>query len=185
MRDTKSSIFRGLAILLLLAAAISFCIAIVDVVYTTEEQDVHGYWILLAGWLGFLFFQFAWFANPLTVLSLLLMRKHPWWALFVSALALMCMAQAFLFSEIPTDTHGNTTTIISRGVGFYCWIASIVCVFYAVVMSLIYNASKRDVGTMEETPINSTLAPRYAAQNSINTVPLSYPSHAISTKSNP
>lgn len=184
MRDTKSSIFRGLAILLLLAAAISFCVAIVDVVYTTEEQDVHGYWILLAGWLGFLFFQFAWFANPLTVLALLLMRKHPWYALLSSALALLCMSQAFLFYEIPSDAKGNTIAILSRGIGFYCWVAMIACVFYAVIMVLIYRAFKRDYDS-DSPKANSELVARYAAQNSINTAPLSFPNGAISTKTNP
>ena len=184
MRDSKSSIFRALAILLLLVAAILFCIAMVETVYTTEAQDIHGYWVLLTGWLGFLFFQFAWYANPLTVLAILLMRKDPWWALITSALALLCMSQAFLFYGIPSDTKGNTIEILSRGTGFYCWVGMIICVFYAVIMTLIYRAFKRDNDSTEPT-INSTLAVRYAAQNTINTVPLSYPSEVLSTKTNP
>ena len=184
MRDIKSSIFRALAILLLLVAAVLFCIAMVDIVYTTEEQEIHGYWILLTGWLGFLFFQFGWYANPLTVLALLLMKRHPWWALLTSALALLCMSQAFLFYEIPTDAKGSTIAIVSRGIGFYAWVGMIACVFYAIIMRLIYRVFKREHSTFDSTA-KSTLAPRYAAQNSINTVPLSYPSGAISTKTNP
>lgn len=184
MKDFKSSIFRALAILLLLVAAVLFCIAMVETVYTTEEQGIYGYWVLLTGWLGFLFFQFAWYANPLTALSLLLMRRSPWWALFTSTLALLCMSQAFLFYEIPTDAKGNTIAILSRGTGFYCWIGMVTCVFYAVIMRLIYRALKRGNGTAEPTA-KSILAARYAAQNSINTTPLSYPSGAVSTKTNP
>jgi hypothetical protein len=184
MKDFKSSIFRALAILLLLVAAVLFCIAMVDTVYTTKEQAIQGYWIFLTGWLGFLFFQFAWFANPLTVLSLFLMRKKPWWALFSSGLALLCMSQAFLFYEIPADAKGNTIEIISRGTGFYCWIGMVACVFYSIIMILIYRAFKRDNTIAEDGP-SSSLAPQYAAQNSINTAPLSYPSGAISTKTNP
>jgi len=184
MRDFKTSIFRALTILLLLIAAVLFCIAMVDTAYTTEERTIHGYWILLTGWLGFLFFQFAWYANPLTVLSLLLMKRRPWWALLASGLALLCMSQAFLFYEIPSDAKGNTIAIISRGIGFYCWIGMIACVFYAVIMRLIYRAFKRDNATSAPV-VKSTLAKRYAAQNSINTTPLSFPSGAISTKTNP
>ena len=184
MRDFKSSIFRALSVLLLIVAAILFCIAMVDTVYTTQERGIQGYWILLTGWLGFLFFQFAWYANPLTVLSLLLMRKHPWWALASSALALLCMSQAFLFYEIPSDAKGNTIAIISRGLGFYCWVAMISCVFYAIIMLLIYRAFKRD-NEVVAPKANSALVAKYAAQNSINTAPLSYPKGAISTKSNP
>lgn len=184
MRDFKSSIFRALAVLLLIVAAILFCIAMVDTVYTTKDQGIQGYWIFLTGWLGFLFFQFAWYANPLTVLALLLMRKHPWYALLSSALALLCMSQAFLFYEIPADAKGNTIAIISRGVGFYCWVAMVACVFYAVIMILIYRAFKRDFDAVSPKA-KSELVARYAAQNSINTAPLSYPSGAISTKTNP
>ncbi|MGB1311206.1 MAG: hypothetical protein ACPG47_08340 [Leucothrix sp.] len=184
MRDFKSSIFRALTILLLLIAAVLFCISMVEIVYVTEEKGIHGYWILLTGWLGFLFFQFAWYANPLTVLSLLLMRQRPWWALLAGACALLCMSQAFLFHEIPTDAQGNTIAIVSRGAGFYCWVGMVCCIFYAIVMRLIYRALKRD-SVAPKAPANSTLAPRYAAQNSINTVPLSYPNGVISTKTNP
>lgn len=184
MKDFKSTIFRALAILLLLAAAVLFCVAMVETVYTTKEQGIYGYWVLLTGWLGFLFFQFAWYANPLTVLTLLLMRRSPWWALFTSVLALLCMSQAFLFYEIPSDAKGNTIAIISRDVGFYCWIGMVSCVFYAVVMTLIYRAFKRDDVTINPSS-NSTLSAKYAAQNSINTSTLSYPDGAVSTKTNP
>ena len=200
MKDFKSSIFRALSVLLLIIAAILFCIAMVDTVYTTTEQAIRGYWILLTGWLGFLFFQFAWYANPLTVLAVLLMRKHPWWALISSALALLCMSQAFLFYEIPSDAKGNTIAILSRGAGFYCWATMVACVFYSIIMLLIYRAMKRSAETTV-IPVKSELVARYAAQNSFNPglastpkaastskptqAPLSYPSGAISTKSNP
>ena len=184
MKDLKSPIFRALVILLLLAAAILFCISMVDTIYVTEERDIHGYWILLTGWLGFLFFQFAWYANPLTVLSLLLMKRRPWGALMAGILAMLCMSQAFLFHEIPSDTDGNAAAILSKGLGFYCWIGMISCVFYATIARLIYRALKQGDATLE-SPATSTLPARYAAQNSINTVSLSYPSDVISTKSNP
>mgnify|MGYP000153257397 CR=1 FL=1 len=185
MRDLKSSIFRALVILLLLAAAVLFCIAMVETVYVTDEQlSVYGYWILLTGWLGFVFFQFAWYANPLIILTLLLMKNRPWWALLAGALALLCMSQGFLFYEIPSDAQGNTIAIVSRGVGFYCWVGMVTCVFYAVIMRLVYRKFKNDSDKVEPK-VTSTLPARYAAQNSINTVPLSYPSGAISTKTNP
>lgn len=187
MRDLKSSVFRGLSILLLLAAAVMLCIAMVETCFVTTEQPIQGYWIFLTGWLGFLFFQFAWFANPLTLMSLLLLRHHPWWALLASGLALLAMSQAFLFQEIPTDTSGDTIAIISRGLGFYCWIGMNVCVFYAVIMMLIYRAFKRDYEKshnlpssvlVEDEPV-STLKPAPPSQ------PLSFPSGVISTRSNP
>lgn len=189
MRDLKSSVFRGIAILLLLAAAILFCIAMVETAYVTTQQPIQGYWIFLIGWMGFLIFQFAWYANPLTLLAVLLMRKHPWWALLASTLALLCMSQAFLFNEIPTDASGNTIAILARKNGFYSWIAMIICVFYADIMVLIYRAFDRDVeqSDVHKTPSSilitkETLLP---AETSYKQPPLSFPNGAISTRSNP
>lgn len=186
MRDLKSSVFRGIAILLLLAAAVLFCVAMVETAYVTTEQAISGYWIFITGWLGFLIFQFAWYANPLTLMALLLMRRRPWWALLSSGLALVAMSQAFLFQEIPMDTSGNTIAIASRGVGFYCWIAMVTCVFYAVIAILIYRAFKRDA-----EKANNISSPTLVADHPSNappspaSQPLSFPTGAISTRTNP
>jgi hypothetical protein len=187
MRDLKSSVFRGIAILLLLIAAVLFCISMVETTYVTTEQGIRGYWVFLTGWLGFLIFQFAWFANPLSLMALLLLRKHPWWALLSSGLALLAMSQAFLFYEIPMDTSGSTLAIISRGTGFYCWIAMNGCVFYAVIMMLIYRAFKRDFEKSNNLPSSILVSdePASTLQSPPPKQPLSFPSGAISTRSNP
>lgn len=187
MRDLKSSVFRGLGILLLLAAGVLFCIALVETAYITTEQAVHGYWIFITGWLGFLIFQFAWYANPLTFITLLLMRRHPWWALLCSGFALAAMSQAFLFQEIPTDASGNTIAIVSRGIGFYCWTASITCVFYANIMLLIYRAFQRDYERTHKQPGSILVSniPTSVPKSTHNGPLLSFPDGAISTRSNP
>ncbi|PID47139.1 MAG: hypothetical protein CSB47_00990 [Proteobacteria bacterium] len=187
MRDLKSSVFRGLSILFLLTAAALFCVAMVDTVYVTTEQAIRGYWIFVTGWLGFLIFQFAWYANPLTLMALLLMRRHPWWALLCSILALIAMSQAFLFQEIPTDTLGNTIQILSRGLGFYCWVGMVACVFYAIVMLLIYRMFKRDYERHNQLPSSILIsdAPTSTLKPVPPQPPLSYPPGVISTRSNP
>lgn len=185
MRDLKSSIFRGIAILLLLIAVALFCVAMVETIYVTSEQAIAGYWIFITGWLGFLIFQFAWYANPLTLMAVLLMRQHPWWALLSSGLALIAMSQAFLFHEIPMDTNGNTITIVARGIGFYCWIAMIACVFYAVIVTLIYQAFKRESEKASRPPNLTPKSPISTSKSEPTVTPLSFPSGAISTRTNP
>ena len=187
MRELKSSVFRGIAILFLLIAATLFCIAMVETAYITTQQPIQGFWIFLTGWMGFLMFQFAWYANPLTALSLLLLRKHPWWALLSSALALLCMSQAFFFYEIPIDTSGQTIPIVARGLGFYCWVASTICTFYAVIMLLVYRSFKhrtvtlRSPDTVASDQTNAT--PAFTSSNEV--AKLSVPPTLISTRSNP
>ena len=187
MRDLKSSVFRGIAILLLLISAVLFCVSMVETTYVTTEQSIRGYWIFVTGWMGFIIFQFAWYANPLSFMALLLLRKHPWWALLSSGLALLAMSQAFLFNEIPMDTSGNTIAILSRGVGFYSWIAMNGCVFYAIIMMLIYRAFKRDFEKANNLPSSVLVsdAPVSTLQSPPTVQPLSFPSGAISTRSNP
>lgn len=186
MRDLKSSIFRGIAILLLLISAVLFCISMVETTYVTTEQGIRGYWVFVTGWMGFIIFQFAWYANPLTLMALLLLRKHPWWALISSGLAILAMSQAFLFHEIPMDTSGNTITIIERGIGFYSWIAMNGCIFYAVIMMLIYRAFKRDFEKTNNLPSSILVSNAPASTiKSPPSQPLSFPNGAISTRSNP
>lgn len=187
MRDLKSSVFRGIAILLLLGAAVLFCVSMVETTFVTSEQSIHGYWIFLTGWLGFIIFQFAWYATPLNFMALLLMRKRPWWALLCSGLALLAMSQAFLFNEIPMDTSGNTIPILSRGTGFYSWIIMNGCIFYSIIMILIYRAFKRDFEKSNTLPGSVLVsdAPASTLKPPPPNQPLSFPTGVISTRSNP
>ena len=186
MRDLKTSIFRGLTILLLLIAAVLFLLSMADTVFVTTQQPIKGYWVLLTGWMGFVIFQFAWFANPLTLLSLLLFRRRTGWALFSSTLALICLSQAFMFSEIPVDTSGESVKIIARGGGFYYWVGMVGCVFYACIMMMVYRALKKElIKSPPEIPSSILVADQNLHGSMPQVTSLSFPDGAISTRSNP
>ena len=186
MRDIKTSIFRGLTILLLLIAAVLFVLSMADTAFVTTQQSVKGYWVLITGWMGFVIFQFAWFANPLTILSLMLFRRRTGWALVSSTLALVCVSQAFMFQDIPVDTNGTSIEVIARGAGFYYWVGMVSCVFYASIMMMVYRALKKELVRSPPTVPSSVLV---ADQNLHGSMPqvtsLSFPDGAISTRSNP
>ena len=187
MRDIKTSIFRGLTILLLLIAAVLFLLSMADTVFVTSEQPIQGYWVLLTGWMGFVIFQFAWYANPLTLLALLLFRRKTLWALVASTLAVVCLSQAFMFEEIPVDTSGKSLEILARGAGFYYWVGTVACVFYANIMMLVYRAFKRELVTSPpDVPSSILVADQNLHSTSMPQVTsLSFPDGAISTRSNP
>ena len=186
MRDIKTSIFRGLTILLLLIAAVLFVLSMVDTAFVTSQQEVQGYWVMLTGWMGFVIFQFAWYANPLTLISLLLFRKKTGWALLSSSLALVCLSQAFMFTEIPIDTSGESIDIVSRGAGFYYWVGMVSCVFYACIMMVVYRALKKDfIETQPDLPSSILVEDQNLHSSMPQVTSLSFPDGAISTRSNP
>lgn len=187
MRDLKTSIFRGLTILLLIVAAVLFVLSMADTTFVTTEQPIKGYWVLLTGWMGFVIFQFAWFANPLTLLALMLFRRRTGWALVASTLALICLSQAFMFENIPLDTTGKSMEIVARGAGFYYWVGMVACVFYATIMMFVYRVLKKElVSAPPETPSSILVADQNLHSSSMPQVTsLSFPDGVISTRSNP
>ena len=186
MRDIKTSIFRGLTILLLLVAAVLFLLSMADTVFITTQQHIKGYWVLLTGWMGFVIFQFAWFANPLTILALLLFRRRAIWAMLASTLALLCVSQAFIFEDLPIDTSGEYIEVVARGNGFYYWVAMVGCVFYANIMMLVYRMLKKEyVSAPPEVPSSILVADQNLHSSMPQVTSLSFPNGAISTRSNP
>ncbi len=92
-------------------------------VFETEQRDIAGYWIFLTGWMGFVVFQFAWYANLLLLVAVILMYNSPVRATLLAALGLLVAMQAFWFDALPETTR--SVEIIDRGPGFWLWYAGI------------------------------------------------------------
>lgn len=93
-------------------------------VFFTSAEDIYGYWVLLAGWIGLILIQFAWFANPINLLALLLTKDHPKFALLLSVIALILASETFILKEIPIDINQGKMFIKEFGLGFYIWFAA-------------------------------------------------------------
>ena len=88
----------------------------------------YGFSVLLLGALGIFVGVFAWFANPLMLLALLLakLRKRVAAIIFSIALALNSFAlKAIPFNESSMDPS-NLNYVDHFGLGFYLWMASLV-----------------------------------------------------------
>ena len=106
----------------LLVAAIScFILSLFNTVFFTSAGDISGFWVLLTGWLGFVIFQFAWFANPLNFLAVLMMKRRPLFAFLLSIVAVFLTTESFVFSEIPAASGSAKIFIREFGLGFYFW----------------------------------------------------------------
>ncbi len=73
--------------------------------------------------MGFVVFQFAWYANLLLLIAVILMYTAPVRATVFAALGLLVATQAFWFDVLPETTQG--ITIIEKGPGFWFWYAGI------------------------------------------------------------
>lgn len=102
-----------------------------QVTFYTDSGVVMGYWVAATGWLGFGIFQFAWYANLLELLGVLLMSRYPNRAMLLVVLGVLLAGQAFWFTEIPGQEAN--TRIVDLGMGFWMWYASIVLVTLGVI----------------------------------------------------
>ncbi len=106
-------------------------------VFFTTGEDIQGFWVLLIGWIGLVIFQFAWYANLLNLLSLLLLNQRPYISLFLSGIALLIATQTFLFFEIPVGLQNSKIYIKELGLGFYLWYLSQAIFLVATITELI------------------------------------------------
>ncbi len=109
--------------------------ALTQPVFYTTDGTVMGYWVFATGWMGFTLFQFAWYANILALLGVLLMYKHPNRAMLCVVVGVLLAGQAFWFDAIPTETR--STQIVSLGLGFWLWFSSMVL----ITLSVIFGSS--------------------------------------------
>jgi len=107
--------------LIFFSALFFFALALMLTSLFTSGDDIRGYWILIMGWAGLIFFQFSWFANPINLLALLLLPQQPKTALLLSFTAFIIASQSFLLSEIPTGISYEKIYIKEFGLGFYFW----------------------------------------------------------------
>lgn len=105
----------------LLCGILSFIASLFFTSLYTSAENIQGFWLLIMGWLAFLFFQYAWFANPINLLALLLLSKKPGLALILSFSALLAASQSFMFSEIPIGMGSEVIFIKELGLGVYIW----------------------------------------------------------------
>lgn len=136
---------KTLGTFFLYAGMMFFSVSLFLIVFFTSGDDIQGYWVLATGWLGFVIFQFAWYANPLNLLAILLVGRRPAVALLLSIAALTLATQAFLFNEIPTVSGEEKTYIREFGLGAYLWYLSHCLILLSSLTRMVwYVVQKRN-----------------------------------------
>jgi hypothetical protein len=108
--------------------------SLIQVAFYTTQGPVMGYWVFATGWLGFSLFQFAWYANLLILMAVLMMSHYPNRAMTMAVLAVLVGGHAFWFESIPSQ--GTTMHILRLGIGFWLWYASIILMALGVIFGI-------------------------------------------------
>ena len=125
-------------ILVSLGLSFFFSSLLLTVFFTTGD-NIQGFWVLLIGWMGILIFQFSWLANPLNLLALLLLKKHPYISALLTTVALLLATQTFYFFEIPIGLKDKKIFIKELGLGFYLWYAAQIIFMVAIYFEAYKN----------------------------------------------
>jgi hypothetical protein len=84
----------------------------------------YGWAVLLLGWLGFFLGQFAWVANLLFAMALvMLVRGRPplVWGLMIGVLTSMLAAHALSWTSVFRE-GGSIAPVLAYGTGYYLWV---------------------------------------------------------------
>jgi len=137
------SIFEILSKIFLFLSALSFVISLFLSAFFTPDEDVIGIWVFILGWMGIVVFQFAWYANPLNILALLIFESRPRVSVLLSLLALVIASETFSFQEIPTGLFTGLSSekmfIKELGLGFYSWYLSQILFLFALLSRYLTN----------------------------------------------
>lgn len=117
--------------ILLLVGGALWVMSLTQVVFYTSHGVLMGYWVMVTGWMGFVLLQFAWYANLLVLLGLLLLPRYPNRAMTLVVIAVLVAGQAFWFDTIPGQQANMQ--IIALGTGFWCWYTAIVLLTLGVI----------------------------------------------------
>ena len=94
-----------------------------------NDETWNGVQMLGMGWLGIFIGQFGWLANPLMLLSLvLLLTRHDRAAVIASLLSVAIGCHSFHLTGaiIPLDEGGvRKTTVLALGPAVYVWLAAL------------------------------------------------------------
>ncbi|CAA6817073.1 MAG: Unknown protein [uncultured Thiotrichaceae bacterium] len=115
-------------------------------VFKTAEREIAGYWVFVSGWMGFVVFQFAWYANLLLLIAVILMYTAPVRATVLAAVGLLVATQAFWFDVLPETTE--SVVITAKGLGFWFWYAGI----FMMSVGVFFCLDSDEVTDVIETP---------------------------------
>jgi hypothetical protein len=104
-----------------------------------DSSFLMGFVCLLLG-----FSYLAWYANPLFLVSIILLSlNRSGMAVATSTASAILAGTTFLIQKVPYNEAGHMADIVGYGLGFYLWIASMSVILLTSVLSTTFGKAKR------------------------------------------
>jgi hypothetical protein len=106
-----------------------------------DSSFLMGFVCLLFG-----FSYLAWYANPLFLVSVILLAlNRSSMAVATSTASLILAATTFLIQKVPYNEAGHMADVVGYGLGCYLWIASMSVILLTSVFSRTVGKAKRAI----------------------------------------
>lgn len=167
---TRRSLRDPISALALFAGGLAWIAAFWFPVFYTNQGPVEGYWVFATGWMGFAVFQFAWYANLLMLLGIIMMYSSPLWGSILAGFGVLVATQAFWFNSIPTGEVNMP--ILQLGQGFWYWYGSMVLLGVGVFLgSEQIEAEKNQTTTNQQFMLPEPKLKKIPPQESVVLAP--------------
>ncbi len=98
------------------------------------------------------FSYLAWYANPLILLSVILIALRSRWAVATSALALALAFSALSIETVPYNEGGDDAEVVGYGLGFFLWLASMLTLLLSALWVGFHRPSRPPHGDPTASP---------------------------------
>ncbi|MCW1148549.1 hypothetical protein [Flavobacterium lacisediminis] len=137
---------KKLRLIIFVLSCILFIISLTQTAYITEPADSiasHAFIAFLTGWLNFMGPGISWFANPLLIISwILLLNNKIKFSLISSFISVLFCLSFLLFNKIALDEAVNYGEILGYGTGYWFWLTS--CII-ALIGSILINYKEKNI----------------------------------------
>jgi len=94
------------------------------------------------------FSYLAWFANPLFLVSIILLSlNRSAIALATSTASVILAGTTFLIQKAPFNEAGHMANVVGYGLGFYLWLASMCVILLSSVLSATVEKANRAIAS--------------------------------------
>ena len=129
---------KTLRIIVFILSFVVFIVSLTQTAYITEPADSiasNAFVAFLTGWLNFMGPGISWFANPLLIISwILLLNNKIKFSLILSFIAVLFCLSFLLFNKIALDEAVNYGEILGYGSGYWLWLTSCITMFMGSVL---------------------------------------------------
>jgi len=123
-------------------------ISLTQTAYTTDsknDSDIPALLEFVTGWGAAIVcppYFIPWLANPLLIISWIILGKKATISLFLSFLSVIFAASFLLFDKVPINEAPSYESITQIGTGYWFWLLSCISFFLGTYIIIVYNNFK-------------------------------------------